>query len=504
MDDVRGVTRRTALRTAAGAGVALAAASGGALPAWARPVLAAGRLKGPGSRPFPRLPEGTETLPAIDHIVVVMMENHSFDNILGTLRGRPGREVDGLRFRRGRALDANPDAQGALVPASHAPTVCQEHGEPSQAWNASHIAYDGGRNDGFVRASGPVAMRYYDGGRPAVHLRAGPALPRRRALLLLVPGPDVSELPLPADGHVERRDPDGQLDVLGARRQRHDLRPLRPATGSPGRTTTTACPAPLVIPGHPAARARRRTSSRACSTSSTTRPRGGCRSSASSTPTTSRSRRRTRRTSSSASASWPRVTNAVLHSPQWRRTALFITYDEHGGYYDHVPPPRAVPPDDIPPAAASRRRARRLRPLRLPRAAHRRLALGPAALRLARRAGPHVDHALHRDEVEPRRHDVPRRQRGGHDRLLRLPAAELPRAAGAPRAGRPGAGPLRAAAPRGSTRRCRPRARSPRGGARRRWWGSWGATLRRPPRRAGGRRARARCHSAAPSRLGGT
>ena len=25
------------------------------------------------------------------------------------------------------------------------------------------------------------------------------------------------------------------------------------------------------------------------------------------------------------------------------------TYDEHGGYYDHVAPPRAVPPDDIPP-----------------------------------------------------------------------------------------------------------------------------------------------------------
>jgi phospholipase C len=25
-------------------------------------------------------------------------------------------------------------------------------------------------------------------------------------------------------------------------------------------------------------------------------------------------------------------------------------YDEHGGYYDHVPPPRAVPPDAIPPS----------------------------------------------------------------------------------------------------------------------------------------------------------
>ena len=28
---------------------------------------------------------------------------------------------------------------------------------------------------------------------------------------------------------------------------------------------------------------------------------------------------------------------------------MFQTYDEHGGYYDHVAPPRAVPPDDIPP-----------------------------------------------------------------------------------------------------------------------------------------------------------
>ena len=29
---------------------------------------------------------------------------------------------------------------------------------------------------------------------------------------------------------------------------------------------------------------------------------------------------------------------------------LIWTYDEHGGYYDHVPPPAAVPPDDVPPA----------------------------------------------------------------------------------------------------------------------------------------------------------
>jgi phospholipase C len=33
------------------------------------------------------------------------------------------------------------------------------------------------------------------------------------------------------------------------------------------------------------------------------------------------------------------VVNAVLHSPQWQSTVLVITYDEWGGFFDHVPPP---------------------------------------------------------------------------------------------------------------------------------------------------------------------
>src|SRR5260370_29492191 len=47
-----------------------------------------------------------------------------------------------------------------------------------------------------------------------------------------------------------------------------------------------------------------------------------------------------------------RVTHALLNSPNWKHTALFITYDEHGGYYDHVPPPRAIRPDSIAPKLA--------------------------------------------------------------------------------------------------------------------------------------------------------
>jgi phospholipase C len=41
------------------------------------------------------------------------------------------------------------------------------------------------------------------------------------------------------------------------------------------------------------------------------------------------------------------VINAVLHRPGWEHTLLIWVYDEHGGYYDHVPPPPAIPPDDV-------------------------------------------------------------------------------------------------------------------------------------------------------------
>jgi phospholipase C len=38
------------------------------------------------------------------------------------------------------------------------------------------------------------------------------------------------------------------------------------------------------------------------------------------------------------------VYNAVRNAPTWGRTLLVVTYDEHGGCFDHVPPPAAVPP----------------------------------------------------------------------------------------------------------------------------------------------------------------
>jgi phospholipase C len=59
------------------------------------------------------------------------------------------------------------------------------------------------------------------------------------------------------------------------------------------------------------------------------------------------------------------IVNALLASPQWEKTLLIITYDEHGGFYDHVPLPYQITHTaadgttttrDIPPLANGERR----------------------------------------------------------------------------------------------------------------------------------------------------
>lgn len=42
------------------------------------------------------------------------------------------------------------------------------------------------------------------------------------------------------------------------------------------------------------------------------------------------------------------VVDAVRLSPVWPRTVLLIVWDEHGGFFDHVAPPSATPPGDRP------------------------------------------------------------------------------------------------------------------------------------------------------------
>ena len=41
------------------------------------------------------------------------------------------------------------------------------------------------------------------------------------------------------------------------------------------------------------------------------------------------------------------VYETIRNSPHWNNSMLLITFDEHGGFYDHVVPPKAVPPGDL-------------------------------------------------------------------------------------------------------------------------------------------------------------
>src|SRR5262249_43393915 len=156
-------------RLLAGAGATVAGAATvtayGSLPAWARTFAsAASAQRSPGSRPFPHLPVGHPTpgLENIEHVVVLMMENHSFDNLLGMVphqvKGRT--RVDGLTVKRGKVVNWNPSSvapygiKGPEVVAHRAASPCQAGGV-SQDWNASHTAWNNGANNGFVQGSSP-------------------------------------------------------------------------------------------------------------------------------------------------------------------------------------------------------------------------------------------------------------------------------------------------------------------------------------------------------------
>lgn len=114
--------------------------------------------RGPGDRPDPRRPEGADLLPQIEHIVVYMQENHSYDSYFGTFP-----HGDGYRRRHGNPVDTNVGPDGQPVTVFHAPDTCQSGRGVSQRWDATHLQINGGRMDGFLYNGNSNAMRYWDG-----------------------------------------------------------------------------------------------------------------------------------------------------------------------------------------------------------------------------------------------------------------------------------------------------------------------------------------------------
>jgi phospholipase C len=104
-------------------------------------------------RPF-RKSTTSAGLSAIKNVVVVFQENHTFDNYFGTYPGADGTAGKGFCLPQtpGSASCVAPFHYSSLTPA-----------EMSHNWNTAHKGYDGGKMDGFVYSEGKRdTMGYYD------------------------------------------------------------------------------------------------------------------------------------------------------------------------------------------------------------------------------------------------------------------------------------------------------------------------------------------------------
>jgi phospholipase C len=303
-----------------------------------------GALRRPGSLPNPHLPAGTDTLPQIEHIIVVMMENHSYDNYLGMLR-----RGDGFVAIDGKPLNSNPDGMGNRVRAFHMPATCQPDDDgPSQSWNVSHISYANGRNDGFVLGSGGIAMGYWDQQDLPFYYGLAKTFPvcdrffssvlaqtypNRRFLLAGTAAGLVS-----TDVGAILNGPEPPNGSIFARLDDHGIPWINYASDLPQLALF-----PSVFLSHPQSwlpidRYFADAAAGTLPSISYVDP-----------PFLNPVGSEENGDIHVGEDFVARVVNAAMQGPGWPKTLLVWTYDEHGGYYDHVPPPPAVKPDDIAP-----------------------------------------------------------------------------------------------------------------------------------------------------------
>ena len=363
----------------------------------------------------------------IQHVIVLMQENRSFDHYLGHLPGRGQDDVDVPDDSA--ANPTSPGADGSGPPASvswyHAGGACFDN--PNQSWSSSHAAWDQGRNDGFVIASsgandaegndptGRRAMGYYDDGDIPFYYQLASTFAISDRYFSDLLGPTLpNRLYLYAGSSFGIVDGDADLDLHDTIFHELDARNISwkvyQSDVAAGFLTASFL---LDSIGHLAS-----LDDFAADARNGTLPAVAWVDPAFLGDAATRTDEEPPADMQVGQQFVYRQVSALMSSPSWATSALFITYDEAGGMYDHVAPPAACPPDGI--CGDGRRRAGGIRPIRFPRAAVRRVAVREGALRLPRRAQPQLDPALHRGAVRPARVRRPRRQLGrdaGHVRL---------------------------------------------------------------------------------------
>ena len=341
----------------------------------------------PGQRPDPSAPPGADMLPRIKHIVVLMMENHSFDNYLGTLGKGDGYPLGA----DGMPASENSGSDGLPVRAHRMKSTQQQDGAPCQSWRATHEQWADGAMTGFVTASehaapgadAAAAMGYWtEDDLPFYHGLArtfplaerwfssclGPTFPNRRFLLAgtahgLLDDLAFNILDRPPAGTIldmltrngiswanyrpaaQDRSPFRRYAAYRRRRVRRHVRslgrPLREGTG--GVQRDLQCTAGL----YPIGMARYLLHVHGIEKFFEDAAAGTLPAFSIVDPDfdqfSEENPQDVRKGESFAAA----IIDAAMHGKGWPGTLLIWTYDEHGGYYDHVPPPPAVPPDDV-------------------------------------------------------------------------------------------------------------------------------------------------------------
>jgi len=324
-------------------------------------------LRHPGMVPFAHLPPGTDTMPQVEHIVVLMMENHSYDNLLGML----GRGDGFVLGPDGRPTASNPYPDGSIQHAFRTPTTCQLSSRRSQEWTASHNAYADGRMDGFVSTPisfgateivGGVAMGYWTpddlpflcglagvfpvGDRWFCSV-LGQTDPNRRYLIAATSSGMTDDIGLSVPGAGL-----GTLeqDVLLATPANGTIFDLLTAFGISWADYTASYPTGTTAELYPLDDA----APTAVHQKSFDQFFSDC---ADGTlpafslldPDYSTQSQENPQDMAAGERLLAQVVTALGASPAWSSTLLVIAYDEHGGYYDHVPPPPALAPDAVAP-----------------------------------------------------------------------------------------------------------------------------------------------------------
>jgi phospholipase C len=332
---------------AAGASLTAEITPASAKYAEALAVLGATTLRAPGSLPFPNLAAGTDTLPGIEHIVVLMLENHSYDNFFGML-GRG----DGFTLgSNGLPTATNPYANGDIQHAFHMPTTCQ-NGTVTQEWQASHTQYDNGKLDGFVITSQAEAMGYWTGeDLPFTYSLAnafpigdrwfcsvlGQTDPNRRYLIAGTSAGMTDDGGVSLVNFIEPA-PNGTifnlLDKYGISWENY-------VYSSPlGATPELYAVNDLLTEA---------VHSKAFDDFFSDAASGSLPAFSLLDPNYDEQSQENPQNIVVGEALLSQVVNAIGASPLWPSTLFILVYDEHGGYYDHVPPPAAIAPDTIAP-----------------------------------------------------------------------------------------------------------------------------------------------------------